>query len=120
MHYNFAGVHKTLRITPAMAAGITDHVWSLEEIRSTRKLNRIIGMKDAKAAAVLGAIWLVWSLFMVLRPTKAQTIMDGYADWFKKGSWHPLRGMPSWLIRGLGATVCAGAALFFYISINSN
>jgi hypothetical protein len=32
MHYNFARVHKTLRITPAMAAGITDHVWSLEEI----------------------------------------------------------------------------------------
>lgn len=32
LHYNFARVHKTLRITPAMAAGISDHVWSLEEI----------------------------------------------------------------------------------------
>lgn len=32
MHYNFARVHKTLRITPAMAAGISDHVWSYEEI----------------------------------------------------------------------------------------
>jgi len=32
MHYNFARVHKTLRITPAMAAGSSDHVWSLEEI----------------------------------------------------------------------------------------
>lgn len=32
MHYNFARIHKTLRITPAMAAGVTDHVWSLEEI----------------------------------------------------------------------------------------
>ena len=32
MHYNFARVHKTLRITPAMAASIADHVWSLEEI----------------------------------------------------------------------------------------
>jgi len=32
LHYNFARVHKTLRITPAMAAGIADHVWSLEEI----------------------------------------------------------------------------------------
>ncbi len=32
MHYNFGRVHKTLRITPAMAAGISDHVWSLEEI----------------------------------------------------------------------------------------
>jgi len=33
MHYNFARVHKSLDgITPAMAAGVTDHVWSLEEI----------------------------------------------------------------------------------------
>jgi hypothetical protein len=32
MHYNFARIHKTLRVTPAMAAGISDHVWSLEDI----------------------------------------------------------------------------------------
>jgi hypothetical protein len=32
MHYNFARIHKTLRVTPAMAAGIADHVWNLEEI----------------------------------------------------------------------------------------
>jgi len=34
LHYNFARIHKTLRITPAMAAGLADHVWSLEEIVS--------------------------------------------------------------------------------------
>jgi IS1 family transposase len=32
LFYNFARIHKTLRVTPAMAAGISDHVWSLEEI----------------------------------------------------------------------------------------
>ena len=32
MHYNFARVHKTLRVTPAMESGLCDHVWSLEEI----------------------------------------------------------------------------------------
>ena len=32
MHYNFARIHKTLRVTPAMEAKITDHVWTLEEI----------------------------------------------------------------------------------------
>lgn len=32
MHYNFARVHKSLRVTPAMAAGIADHVWTVEEI----------------------------------------------------------------------------------------
>jgi len=32
MHYNFARFHKALRITPAMAAGVSDDVWELEEI----------------------------------------------------------------------------------------
>jgi hypothetical protein len=32
MHYNFCQIHQTLRVTPAMEAGITDHVWDLEEI----------------------------------------------------------------------------------------
>ena len=32
MHYNFCRVHQSLRVTPAMEAGIADHVWSLEEI----------------------------------------------------------------------------------------
>jgi IS1 family transposase len=32
MHYNFARIHKTLRITPAMAAGVADHLWSIEGI----------------------------------------------------------------------------------------
>ena len=32
MFYNFGRIHKTLRVTPAMQAGVTGHVWSLEEI----------------------------------------------------------------------------------------
>ena len=32
VYYNFARIHKTLRITPAMACGLSDHVWTLEEI----------------------------------------------------------------------------------------
>jgi hypothetical protein len=34
MHYNFCRVHQSLRVTPAMAAGIADHVWSLAEVVS--------------------------------------------------------------------------------------
>ncbi len=38
IHYNFARIHKSLRNpydrTPAMAAGLTDHVWTIEEIVS--------------------------------------------------------------------------------------
>lgn len=31
-HYNLCRVHETLRITPAMALGVTDHVWSVAEL----------------------------------------------------------------------------------------
>jgi len=34
MHYNFCRIHKTLRATPAMEAGLTDHVWTIEEMLS--------------------------------------------------------------------------------------
>jgi hypothetical protein len=32
MYYNFARIHSTLRVTPAMEAGITQHVWTIKEI----------------------------------------------------------------------------------------
>ena len=32
MYYNFGRIHRTLRVTPAMEIGVSDHVWSLEEI----------------------------------------------------------------------------------------
>jgi cell fate regulator YaaT (PSP1 superfamily) len=31
-HYNFVRLHKTLRVTPAMAAGVSDRLWTLEEL----------------------------------------------------------------------------------------
>ena len=34
MHYNFCRIHQTLRVTPAMEAGISDHIWNIEEIVS--------------------------------------------------------------------------------------
>jgi IS1 family transposase len=41
LHYNFARVHRTLRVTPAMAAGIATHVWSIDEI---------VGLLDTRSA----------------------------------------------------------------------
>ena len=32
MHYNFVRIHQTLRCTPAMAAGVTEHLWEIEDI----------------------------------------------------------------------------------------
>lgn len=34
-HYNFMRVHQTLKVTPAMEAGITDHIWGWRELLST-------------------------------------------------------------------------------------
>jgi transposase-like protein len=31
-HYNFVRIHGSLRVSPAMAAGITDHLWNIEEL----------------------------------------------------------------------------------------
>ena len=32
MYYNFCRIHQSLRVTPAMEAGVVDHAWSLEEV----------------------------------------------------------------------------------------
>ncbi len=32
MYFNFVRIHTTLRVTPAMAAGVTDRLWELEDI----------------------------------------------------------------------------------------
>jgi hypothetical protein len=32
MHCNFCRIHQTLRVTPALEAGISDHVWSLDAV----------------------------------------------------------------------------------------
>jgi IS1 family transposase len=32
MHYNFCRIHQTLRVTPAMQAGLANHIWELEEL----------------------------------------------------------------------------------------
>jgi len=42
--YNFCRVHQALRVRPAMEAGLTDHVWSLEEL---------VGLLGAKATGAV-------------------------------------------------------------------
>lgn len=44
MHYNFCRIHKTLRVTPAMEAGLTDHVWSIQELVEALASSRPVGM----------------------------------------------------------------------------
>src|SRR3982074_3367543 len=47
MFYNFCRIHKTLKVAPAIAAGVTDKFWNMEDIvalidaRDARKVKRI-------------------------------------------------------------------------------
>ena len=41
MYYNFCRIHQTLRITPAMAAGVTDHVWEISDIVALMDAGRV-------------------------------------------------------------------------------
>ncbi len=36
-HYNFVRIHQSLRVSPAMASQVTDHLWSLEELVNAAK-----------------------------------------------------------------------------------
>jgi IS1 family transposase len=45
MHYNFVRIHQTLRVTPAMEAGITDRLWSLADVVA------LVDVQDATRAA---------------------------------------------------------------------
>jgi hypothetical protein len=40
-YYNFCRVHQTLRVTPAMEAGLTDHVWTIEELIRLAEVNQL-------------------------------------------------------------------------------
>ncbi len=45
MHYNFCRIHKTLRVTPAMEAGLTDHVWSIEELIEVTSGTKVLALR---------------------------------------------------------------------------
>jgi hypothetical protein len=44
MYYNFCRIHQALRVTPAMEAGLSDHVWSLTEL---------VGLLEQKMAGAM-------------------------------------------------------------------
>jgi hypothetical protein len=41
MYYNFVRIHKTLRVTPAMEAGITKKLWTIEDLAKLLRNNLV-------------------------------------------------------------------------------
>lgn len=50
MHYNFCRMHQTLRCTPAMAAGLADHRWTLEELVGLLEVREAVAVREARKA----------------------------------------------------------------------
>jgi len=46
--YNFIRIHRTLRVTPAMAAGVTDRLWDVEDLVAAWEARE--RMADGRAA----------------------------------------------------------------------
>lgn len=51
MHYNFCRIHQTLRVTPAMAAGVTDHVWDAQDVVRLLEAKEYSLLKQANKTA---------------------------------------------------------------------
>jgi IS1 family transposase len=80
MHYNFARVHSSLTITdsdgksikrtPAMAAGVSDHVWSLREIAGLQR-ERDPAAKCQLPALIFERVWLDEQRIVAVQPKGA-------------------------------------------------
>jgi IS1 family transposase len=55
MHYNFVRIHKTLRVTPAMEAGLANHPWTIEELCNLIP-EKIPSRKSAEKYMILKAL----------------------------------------------------------------
>jgi IS1 family transposase len=51
MHYNFARIHQTLRVSPAMEAGVTDRLWDVDDL---------VALLDAREAGAASRIAKTW------------------------------------------------------------
>jgi IS1 family transposase len=88
MHYNYVRVHQTLRVTPAMAAGVSKTLWTMEDVmqmiddfmptavdlRDTRRALRVNDASpktEAEVAAFLG--WNTWKVRRCLKALAVDT-----------------------------------------------
>jgi hypothetical protein len=52
--YNLVRIHESLRVTPAMALGVTDHVWSIRVGDDGARRSRPVAARDAGPTVVEG------------------------------------------------------------------
>jgi hypothetical protein len=119
MYYNFCRVHSTLRVTPAMEAGICDHVWGVEELCDLLPENHKIGvqtdkglilkalgeqpawiasMNDRPMAAAIVGLALAGFLYVFFNPAAVKS-----ANETARYRWVGFGKKPIWFFRAIGA-----------------
>jgi hypothetical protein len=58
MWHNFGRIHQTLRCTPAVRAGVSDHVWSTEEISAYSILRKLVQTEPLSRLMEYCCAWL--------------------------------------------------------------
>ncbi len=55
-HYNLCRVHETIRMTPAMALGVTDHIWTIGELVGAATNPETVPPHHARFTAIDGGL----------------------------------------------------------------
>ena len=58
MHYNFVRIHSSLRVTPAMEAGLTSHAWDLTDL---------VALISNRATTCKTGVWSNWTMPLCIR-----------------------------------------------------
>ena len=88
MYYNFVRIHKTLKVSPAMAAGVTDRLWEMSDIVEMLEAFETKGKRDAKPIFEI-LEWRIGGGFSIRAtiPNREPEQIDGFATRNEAAQW---------------------------------
>ena len=88
MYYNFVRIHKTLRATPAMGAGVTDRLWEMSDLVDMLEAFETKDKRDAKPIFEI-CEWKIGGGFYIRAtlPDSAPEQIDGFASEAEANRW---------------------------------
>ena len=115
--YNFARIHKALRITPAMAAGIADYVWSYGGNCGARKLRKEHTSLSDNFPTIISAIGAIgcFSFALRMRHFKISEKPPASRAGLTRAERQRRIRMVSWMSFGLGCFWLAAGLFFLWL-----
>jgi len=88
MYYNFVRLHQTLKVSPAMAAGVTDRLWEMVDVVDVLDAFEAKRKRGAKSVFEVEQ-WRVGGGYYVRATLKDGTVerIEGFATEGKAGRW---------------------------------